>query len=315
LWCFPNYYSRYLQEVPFSGESFFDWLDFGSGKDILEKPLNQSEWAKEVTRIDEPITTPPSVSPTTTFPPTVSPPTVSPTTTFPPTLAYTYAPTSLTPVRGYKNGMGFLETMKWDAGCNKKHFTRDKCIYFEDWRRINHEIEIAPSNDGNNLIARYKVDGKLLPNSKEDEPHTYVWALDKKWYVVDDSWDKDLLGTIKHTSLLAAKPALSAGRIYMGDNGLIWGIDFSSGHYRPEVAALGIMYQWMKNLQFNLTALHWLGREQWVEEECDDDDCCEKYEWSYIDIPGIDDDADTLQRSCFEATLSPTWIATEDDSF
>ncbi|KAL7548507.1 hypothetical protein ACHAWF_011787 [Thalassiosira exigua] len=35
--CFRNYFVRYRKETPFSGMHFFDWLDFGNGKFLLEK--------------------------------------------------------------------------------------------------------------------------------------------------------------------------------------------------------------------------------------------------------------------------------------
>merc|ERR1719410_1076372 len=39
LGCFRNYFVRYREEKPFSGMHFFDWLDFGNGKFLLERAM------------------------------------------------------------------------------------------------------------------------------------------------------------------------------------------------------------------------------------------------------------------------------------
>ena len=35
--CIQNYHQRYREEMPFSGESFFDWLDYGSGRHVMTR--------------------------------------------------------------------------------------------------------------------------------------------------------------------------------------------------------------------------------------------------------------------------------------
>ena len=34
---------------------------------------------------------------------------------------------------------------------------------------------------------------------------------------------------------------------------------------RPDIQAAAMMYQWAKDLNFNTTSLHWVGRESWSE--------------------------------------------------
>lgn len=237
--CFEGYYHRWQKEKPFSGAHFFDWLDFGQGKFLLET-------ANETTR----------------------------------------------------SGWSF------PSYCEKKDFNSVTVHYFDDEMREAHEIYFEPSKDGKKLIARYKNDNELVPPSDMDDPHLYMWDLDKRWYMVDDGWDKEQYGVVKHTGVLAGMPALSGGKAYFGKDGALWGINFSSGHYRPGIQAAAMMYQWMENKGFNLTAFHWVGRDSWSTEECLEPD------WEKIEIPGFSGKA--LNQSCHEITVNPTWMLKGD---
>ena len=241
--CWDNYYTRYREEEPFSGLHFFDWLDFGNGKFILEK--------NDINR----------------------------------TLHY----------------------MEGDDYCYKNRFNRKTVHYFTDEERISHEIYIKPSEDGTELIARYRHNNELVPESDMDDPHLYMWDLNETLYLVDNTWDKEKYGTIKHTGLLAGMPALSAGKAYFGKNGAIWGINYSSGHYRPELQACVMMYNWMKKQDFNLTALNWVGRTSWSPQDCQ---LWEPHWETENKIRGYD--AAELNQSCYEVTTSPTWMLKDD---
>jgi len=192
-----------------------------------------------------------------------------------------------------------------DEYCEKRNFNRKTVHYFDDEMRKEHEIYFESSENRNQLIARYKQNDQLVPPSDMDKPHLYMWDLNKTWYVVDDvSWDKEKYGLIKHSGVLAGQPGLSGGKAYFGEDGAMWGINYSSGHYRPEIEAAAMMYQWMKDSGFNLTSFHWVGREGWSTEEC------LKRNWGDIEIPGFT--AVALNRSCHEVTMNPTWILKED---
>ena len=68
-------------------------------------------------------------------------------------------------------------------------------------------------------------------------------------------------------------PALSGGRIYIG--GRSWGIDFSSGHYRPDIYAIAMMYEYIGRIvaippRPDTTAMHWIGSVDgwtWTEKD------------------------------------------------
>jgi len=238
--CFKSYFARWRAETPFSGMHFFDWLDYGHGKFLLET----------------------------------------------------------------NDVLPAFQPMPKDEKCHKATFNKKTVKYLNEEERQSHEVYITPSTDGTELIARYRNNDEPVPESREDDPHLYMWDLDKKLYMVDNTWDHDKYGTVKHTGLMGGKPALSAGKAYFGKNGAIWGINYSSGHYRPDISALAMMYQWMKDMQFNLTALHWVGRQSWSSREC------KRTDWDEIQIPGFA--PDDLRLSCLEATASPTWILKED---
>ena len=79
-------------------------------------------------------------------------------------------------------------------------------------------------------------------------------------YIVDSAWDEKQYGLTKHSGVLVGYPALSTGKAYFGECGKLLGINYSSGYYCPNISAASIVYQWMNNQGFNLTALQWIGR-------------------------------------------------------
>ena len=158
-------------------------------------------------------------------------------------------------------------------------------------------------------FAKYKQNDEFVPETKENQSHLYMWGLDGKFYIVDDSWDDELYGLIKHTSVFAGKSALSAGKAHFGENGKLLGINFASGHYRPEISSAAIMYLWMKNQRLNITSFHWIGRSSW------DTNSCLTVDWNDIDIVGICEPPDCggfSKRACDDVTRSPTWILRGD---
>ena len=47
---------------------------------------------------------------------------------------------------------------------------------------------------------------------------------------------------------------------YTSAGGRSWGIDFSSGHYRPDIYAIAMMYEYIGGrIGGNTTAMHWIG--------------------------------------------------------
>ena len=240
--CFDNYFVSWQEEDPFSGTRFFDWMDFGNGKFLLERDRVEHFLPKAMSR---------------------------------------------------------------DEQCDKEHLRFKKVLYFTNEQRALHEIYMTPSMDGTELVARYKHNDEPVPETMEDDPHLYMWDLDERFYVVDDAFNGEGM-MLKHSGLIAGRPALSGGKAYFGKHGVIWGINFSSGHYRPKIGAVTMMYSWMKDrMGFNTTAMRWIGRTSWSEEDCG------KTDWDEFDIPGYEDAA-MLERSCREVTQSPTWIRAED---
>jgi len=203
---------------------------------------------------------------------------------------------------------------KGDEDCYKKDFNRLKVHYFDDNERRAHEVVFEPSESGD-VIARYKQSNRLVPRSSIHHPHLYFWDLNKRFYIVDHTWNKKNFGPIKHTGLAGGKPGLSGGVIYFRDRGVMWGISVSSGHYRPRIQALAILHQWMKyDRAFNVTSMHWVGKKEpddgkksknksWSIKNCLDT------HWEEIEIPGFN--ATALNQSCRELTQSPTWILRE----
>ena len=138
------------------------------------------------------------------------------------------------------------------------------------------------------------------------KPYLYVWDLNDTFYIVDDTRDWEN-GKIKHTSVVeGTKPALSAGKAYVGKKGALQSINWSSGYYQPGIQAVALMYQWMRNQAFNLTALNWVRRKDgsWSTE------ACKLTDWEGIKISGYN--ASALNQSCYEATSGPTWMLKDD---
>lgn len=244
--CLKHYVPRWRNENPFSGQHFFDWLDFGNGMNILE--VNEEKIKN-------------------------------------------HDPTA-------------IKHMENDADCFKKYMDGDDAHYMNDSERAFHKVYITNSQDGTDLIWRYKHNDELIPESEKDDPHLYVWDLEKTFYIVDSRWNKRKFGEIKHTSILAGRPALAAGKAYFGKGGAIWGINFASGHYRPKIPAITMMYEWHKEHHFNLTAMNWVGRNGWSESVCAETD------WASLRIQGFE--ASSLERSCHEVTTNPTWMIKDD---
>lgn len=246
--CFKNYFFRWQHASPFSGLHFFDWLDFGDGKDLFEK--NDTDT-----------------------------------------------------MLGYHPD---------DLECFKKDFNAKKIHYFDDEERAAHAVNIKPSSSGKEIIVRYKQSDQLVPRSiaksekeKLTNGHLYMLDLDGTFYIVDDTWDEEKYGEIKHTAVLAGRPALSAGKIFFGKNGHLTGINYSSGHYRPGIPALSMTYQLIKEKGLNVTAMQWSGRTTWTTEDC------KTYDWDSVKIPGFD--TISLNQSCHEVITGPTWVRKEDD--
>ena len=185
--------------------------------------------------------------------------------------------------------------------------------YFGEKERAAHEIYLTPSEDGTELIARYKHNDELVPESElsaqaEHAGHLYMWDLSERFYVVDSTWDIARYGPIKHTGLLNGRPALSAGKIFVSKGGAIRAINWSSGHYKPDIQAPAIMFDWMQKQGFNTEAISWLGwvddkgsGQHWSREYCDSD----WLDWS-VDLPGFE--GEDLKEACYQLTTSPSWM-------
>merc|ERR1719253_1147844 len=117
---------------------------------------------------------------------------------------------------------------------------------------------MMPSEDGTRVVARYRHDDSPVPPSgidmeyiDESNPHLYMWDLNGTWYIVDDkTWDEQKYGIVKHTGPLAGMPGLAAGKMHFGKGGEIWGINFSSGHYRPRIQAVTMMHMWFRDMGY-----------------------------------------------------------------
>lgn len=238
--CFKNYYYRWSEAKHFSGMHFFDWLDFGPGRWLLEK--NETD--------------------------------------------------------------AMLIQNKKDLYCFKSVFNTNRVHYFNEEEKLAHEVYLTQSKDGKEVFARYKINDEPVRPSPDDDPHLYTWDLNKKLYVVDDTWDREKFGRISHGGALGGKAALSAGKAYFGKNGAILGINYSSGHYKPNIQAVSMMYQWVQDQKLNVTAFKWVGRTRWSTENC------VRYDWNSVEVPGYSPTA--LNRSCHEVTTSPSWILKGD---
>lgn len=244
--CFYNYITRWIQQQqPFSGQNFFDWLDYGTGATLFERNM----------KFD------------------------------------------FLPDLGYYN-------QRTDEDCLKKSFNSKKVHYFNNTEREDWEVILSPSEDGQDVIARYKKSKKVVSQSSFDNPHLYMFDLNKRLYIIDnDTWDRKKYGTIKHTAILAGGPALSAGETWMKKNGAIWGVNYSSGHYRPQIEAVTMMYKWIEDQNLNTTAFYWVGRSTWNTEECHNTD------WRGLGALGFNG---RLEKTCVEVTKSPKWVLKTD---
>ena len=209
-------------------------------------------------------------------------------------------------------GSRIFEEVPEKPYCVYPSFTKRSVHYFDDHERLNHEIYLVPSEDGSELFARYKVDDRPVPESDvASGGHLYIWDLNRTLLIVDNTWDKKRFGIVKHSGVMAGQPALSGGEAYFGKNGRLWGINYASGHYHPTVEAVSMMYQWVLDMGWNVTAFHWIGRkgkdgkESWSTKKCDEID------WKRNQIHGYD--ATALRQSCGKVTNGPTWMLMYDD--
>lgn len=193
---------------------------------------------------------------------------------------------------------------KYDKKCRKSYFDYRTSHYFTDDEVWKSEVYLTPSRDGSRLIVRYKHNDEFVPDNDgglmgDGSPHTYMWSLNKKLHIAPN---------VKHMDMLSGRPALSAGKLYIQNNSL-WGINYSSGHYRPGIQTVVMMYQWMKeDMQYNTSAFYWIGRTAWSEWDTD----CEDKDWDSIEVEGFTN-ATVMRHACHEVTTSPTWILNEDE--
>ena len=235
-YCFRKYLKEWKRQEPFSGQHFFEWLDYGAGRQLLQ----------------------------------------------------------------HKRGRNTDRCNK--MSCELPCFDKRIHQYLDDEEVVKHEMYIAPSQDGRDLIARYKHNDELVPESGDDNDnaYTYMWNLNLSFYISP--------GEVQHMTLLSGQAALSGGKLYIGKNGRLCGINYSSGHYKPEIRAASMMYQHFKDKKYNTSALYWIGRagrHPWSTRNC------QKTEWERIDnIIGFNTTA--LNQSCHELTVSNTWILKDD---
>jgi len=244
--CCKKYQDMWKNEVPFSGQHFFEWLDYGAGRQALQQKQRIQKKHK----------------------------------------------------RGRNNNKCS------STSCQISCFDERTHHYMNEKEVSQHEIYITQSQDGRDLIARYKHNDELVPESG-NRLHTYVWDINKVFYVAPNN--------IKHLSLLSGQPVLSGGTLTIGKKGRLWGINYSSGHYKPDIRAAAMMYQDFKDKGYNTSALYWIGwagreragKEPWSTKNCRDTD------WEGIDISGFN--PNVLNQSCNELTVSSTWILKNGD--
>ena len=237
--CCQKYQNMWKNEVPFSGQHFFEWLDYGAGR----QALHQKQRIRNNNKCSS-------------------------------------------------------------TSCQISCFDERTHHHMNEEEVQQHEIYITPSQDGQDLIARYKYNDELVSESG-NRPHTYVWDINKVFYVAPNN--------IKHLSLLSGQPVLSGGTLTIGKNGRLWGINYSSGHYKPDIRAAAMMYQDFKDKGYNTSALYWIGwagREQAGKEPWSTDNCRDT-DWESIEISGFN--LDVLNQSCHELTVSSTWILKNGD--
>ena len=88
--------------------------------------------------------------------------------------------------------------------------------------------------------------------------------------------------------------------------GVLQGIDYSSGHYKPDIKAVTMMYQSFNDQGLNVSATNWISRSSWSSKDC------EEIQWQDIRIPRLKDTT-TLRHSCLEVTTRcPTFVYYDD---
>ena len=173
-----------------------------------------------------------------------------------------------------------------------------KIHFFSDEEENDVAVRIEPAGD--KLVARYMSSGQLLRPTANCEPYLYIFDLQSNLYVADEYLDNGKYGKIKHTGLTSGLPVLSAGEIFIGDNGSIEGINFSSGHYYPSLRAATFMHHWMENQGLNTSAVRWMAIHSWKSKDCD-----KKTKWSDVDIEGFD--GKLLHESCNKVAAKIPW--------
>ncbi|EJK72763.1 hypothetical protein THAOC_05670, partial [Thalassiosira oceanica] len=230
--CFKYYFLDYWREEPFSGMTYFDWLDYsdqGRSKYIHKKPRTK---------------------------------------------------------------------------CSEKFMANAKIHFFSDEEKEDVAIRIEPA--GEKLVARFESSGNLLRPTANCEPYLYIFDLQRNLYVVDESFDSEKYGKIKHTALSSGRPVLAAGSIFVGDNGSIQAISFDSGHYHPWMPAAAFMHRWMDNQGLNTSAIRLMGHERWKSTDCN------KLNWTSVDIEGFD--GKLLDESCNEISAKISWPVAKSSS-
>ena len=59
--------------------------------------------------------------------------------------------------------------------------------------------------------------------------------------------DRDAPDRLAHTSITAGGPLLAAGELIVGKEGMLKGIEFASGHYKPKYEHFLQMFKWFRN--------------------------------------------------------------------
>jgi len=197
----------------------------------------------------------------------------------------------------YGQGRDALDT---SSSCNKAIFIDNKRgnHFFTNEERRQYEVNITSSEDKKKLVARYKHNNAYVSDSGQEYPHTYVWDLNGVLYIVPE---------VKHMTILGGRPALSAGELYIGKAGELQGIDYSSGHYKPDIKAVTMMYQSFKDQGLNVSATNWISRSSWSSKDC------EEIQWQDIRITSLKNTT-ALRHSCLEVTTRcPTFVYYDDD--
>ena len=179
-----------------------------------------------------------------------------------------------------------------------------KIHFFSDEEENDVAVRIEPAGD--KLVARYMSSGQLLRPTANCEPYLYIFDLQSNLYVVDESFDDGKYGRIKHTALSSGRPVLTAGSIFIGDNGSIQAINFDSGHYHPQMPAAAFIHRWMENQGLDTSAVRFMGHERWKSTDCN------KLDWAAVDIEGFD--RTLLQESCDEISAKITWPVAKSSS-